>query len=140
MAPRCSARTTSPCPSTARTACRCPHRRTTWISTCTDPATPSPTATCTLAGQAPDLGGTMSSPSTVKAGLGVGTTIIEPSRGRLKLMPTDGWEFQPYLIDRGAATGVESNVRYRLDRLAQVYPIKGTWLDLGCADGAFARG
>jgi SAM-dependent methyltransferase len=45
----------------------------------------------------------------------------------------------PQHIELGIGTGVGSNVPYRLGKLAAQVAVRGSWLDCGCADGAYAR-
>ncbi len=40
----------------------------------------------------------------------------------------------------GSSTATGENVRYRLGRLDQAGILHGSWLDLGCASGGYARG
>lgn len=42
-------------------------------------------------------------------------------------------------MERGTGTGVPSNVSYRLGKVAALVPIRGRWLDCGCADGTYSR-
>lgn len=45
----------------------------------------------------------------------------------------------PRHIELGAATGIGSNVSYRLGMVASRVPLLGAWLDCGCADGVYSR-
>ncbi len=42
-----------------------------------------------------------------------------------------------HTIDRGASTASQQNIRYRLGKVKDLLPIRGRWLDCGCADGGY---